>query len=112
MTVAVIFTCQLSKRDMAGYSEMSRKLDEEVEKQAGYKGQEFARNEAGFGITVSYWDSMDAARAWKQQAEHRVAQKRGKDVWYDYYHVVVTTVEREYTNRASPSPAEATSAST
>jgi heme-degrading monooxygenase HmoA len=36
------------------------------------------------------------AAAWKQVAEHPVAQESGKQVWYADYRVRVATVARDY----------------
>lgn len=66
--------------------------------QPGYLGIESAR--ADIGITVSYWRSAADARAWKAVAEHRMAQQRGREVWYSRYTVRIATVEREYGYRA------------
>jgi len=60
----------------------------------GYLGVEAAREDVG--ITVSYWVDEAAAAAWKQVAEHLVAQERGRQVWYDDYRVRVCTVTRDY----------------
>jgi heme-degrading monooxygenase HmoA len=57
-------------------------------------GLESARE--GVGITVSYWVDEVAAQAWKQVAEHVVAQQRGKSIWYRDYRVRVATVHRDY----------------
>lgn len=48
------------------------------------------------GITVSYWVDDDAARTWKQVAEHLAAQRRGQEQWYETYRVRVATVHRDY----------------
>jgi heme-degrading monooxygenase HmoA len=48
------------------------------------------------GITVSYWTDTQAASRWKQVAEHLVAQRQGREVWYTDYRVRIATVEREY----------------
>ena len=45
---------------------------------------------------MSYWSDEDAARSWKQVAEHLVAQQRGQQVWYDDYRVRVAVVHRDY----------------
>ncbi|MDQ0859212.1 heme-degrading monooxygenase HmoA [Bacillus sp. V2I10] len=37
------------------------------------------REPAGFGITISYWHSLDAIKEWKQYTEHMRAQKAGKE---------------------------------
>ena len=62
--------------------------------QPGFLGVESARDE--MGITVSYWSSLDAIRAWKLQAEHRQAQQMGRDLWYQDFRVRIALVEREY----------------
>ena len=91
--VAVIFTSLRTDGD-DGYAVMSRRMDELAAQQPGYLGIEAARD--GIGITVSYWADEDAARAWKQVAEHLVAQQRGRDVWYADYRVRVAVVHRDY----------------
>jgi heme-degrading monooxygenase HmoA len=73
---------------------MSRRMEELAARQPGYLGVESARDEVG--ITVSYWVDEAAAAAWKQVAEHLVAQERGRSVWYEHYTVRVATVSREY----------------
>jgi heme-degrading monooxygenase HmoA len=49
-------------------------------------------------ITISYWDSLEQIRAWKQEAEHRVAQKLGQSRWYKSYQVQIVEILREYSN--------------
>ena len=63
---------------------------------AGLPGIESARDADGFGITVSYWADEAAAAAWKQVAEHLVAQRRGREAWYADYRVRVAVVQRDY----------------
>ena len=55
--------------------------------QDGYLGHESARGTDGLGITVSYWRDEDSVVAWKQVAEHLVAQRLGKERWYEAYQV-------------------------
>jgi heme-degrading monooxygenase HmoA len=91
--VAVVFTSLRTQGDN-GYGLMVMRMDELAAKQPGYLGHESARDDVG--ITVSYWVDEDAARAWKQVAEHLVAQQRGRGVWYSDYRVRVASVLREY----------------
>lgn len=91
---AVVFTSVRAPDDDAGYAEMARLMDELAAAQPGYLGVESARD--GVGITVSYWVDDAAARAWKQVAEHLVAQQRGRQAWYSDYRVRVATVHRDY----------------
>lgn len=90
---AVIFTSIRTDGDH-GYAVMSRRMLELAAQQPGFLGVESARDDVG--ITVSYWADDDAARAWKQVAEHLVAQERGRSTWYSDYQVRVATVTRSY----------------
>jgi heme-degrading monooxygenase HmoA len=90
---AVIFTSKQND-DANGYSEMAEKMETLAKKQKGFIGIDSARNE--IGITVSYWENLDAIKNWKEQSEHVVAQLKGRQDWYNWYHVRVCKVEREY----------------
>ncbi|WP_308993642.1 antibiotic biosynthesis monooxygenase [Mariniflexile litorale] len=90
---AVIFT-STQNINMEGYSEMATKMEDLAKKQNGYLGMDSARNEVG--ITVSYWESLEAIKNWKQQTEHLEAQQKGRQDWYSWYNVRICKVEREY----------------
>ena len=96
---AVIFTSTRTEGDQ-GYARMSARMDELARQQPGYLGHESARDDE-VGITVSYWVDHSAAAAWKQVAEHLVAQERGRSTWYADYTVRIATVERDYTKGSS-----------
>lgn len=89
---AVIFTSVRTDGDN-GYGEMAKQMVELAAEQPGFLGIESARQE--IGITVSYWASLDAIKAWKENVNHRHAQSRGRD-WYATFRVRVCRVEREY----------------
>ena len=65
--------------------------------QPGFLGMEWVYD-AGerAGITNSYWVDDAAIAAWKQQADHLVAQRLGRDRWYSAYTVRIARVERDY----------------
>jgi heme-degrading monooxygenase HmoA len=90
---AVIFTSLRTGGDN-GYAVMSKRMVELAAQQPGYLGVESAREE--LGITVSYWADDASAAAWKQVAEHLIAQERGRAAWYVDYQVRVATVTRSY----------------
>ena len=93
---AVVFTSLRSDADEAGYAAMSDAMDALASTQPGYLGIESARGAGGVGITVSYWASLDSIRAWREHAEHRVAQRLGKEKWYRAYALRICKVERAY----------------
>jgi heme-degrading monooxygenase HmoA len=92
---AVIFSNLRTQGDN-GYGVMADRMQALAQEQPGFLGYESARDEDGFGITVSYWTDEDAARAWKQIHEHAIAQQRGREVWYAGYQVRIATVGRAY----------------
>jgi heme-degrading monooxygenase HmoA len=91
---AVIFASQRTEGDL-GYGKMAEKMVELATQQEGFLGIESARDE-GLGITVSYWDSLEAIKKWKDHSLHRVAQEKGKTVWYQNYSLRVCKVERDH----------------
>jgi heme-degrading monooxygenase HmoA len=93
---AVVFTSQRTVAGEQGYGAMADRMLELAAQQPGYLGAESARDAGGFGITVSYWVSEEAIRAWKANTEHQVAQEAGKKTWYANYALRVAKVERAY----------------
>ena len=92
---AVIFTSRRTGGER-GYGEMAGRMFELASKQPGFLGVESVRSEAGVGITVSYWESLEAIRNWKRNEEHLVAQATGRSTWYEQFRVRICRVEREY----------------
>jgi len=90
---AVIFTSIKSNKD-AAYEIMTHRMEGLAKQQEGYLGHESARNE--IGITISYWNSLEAIKHWKQNTEHLLAQQYGREKWYVHYKVRICLVEREY----------------
>ena len=93
MYYAVIFTSTRTEID-SGYAEMANKMVELAKAQPGYIGMESARSE--IGITVSYWESLEAIQKWKANLDHLEAQEKGKTTRYKNYKVRIAKVEREY----------------
>jgi heme-degrading monooxygenase HmoA len=92
----VIFTSQRTGID-DGYEAMADRMVELAAKQAGFLGVESARDAGGFGITVSYWSSLEAIAAWRAHAQHRIAQETGRKQWYAHFETRVARVERSST---------------
>ncbi|WP_435236688.1 antibiotic biosynthesis monooxygenase family protein [Psychromonas sp. PT13] len=90
---AVIFTSIRTKTDPS-YNKMAERMVELAIKQPGFLGMESAREEVG--ITVSYWDSLDAIKHWKMNSEHLEAQQKGHHTWYSSFKVRITKVEKDY----------------
>lgn len=100
---AAIFTSIRNEGDH-GYSEMAQKMVDLAKHQPGFLGVESARDE--IGITVSYWETLEAIANWKANADHCIAQQKGISDWYKWYKVRICLVEREYGSSSSPADVE------
>jgi len=93
---AVVFTSVRTDGDN-DYAETARRLMELAAEQHGYLGIESARNRHdASGITVSYWTDLKSIRQWKHNAEHLMAQQRGKSEWYSAFRTRIAKVEKVY----------------
>ncbi|WP_044748886.1 antibiotic biosynthesis monooxygenase family protein [Bacillus alveayuensis] len=92
---AVIFTSERTEGDN-GYREMAEEMAQLASQQPGFLGVESVRGQDGFGITVSYWESLEAIKNWKENLRHKVAQDRGKREWYKRFATRICKVERDY----------------
>jgi heme-degrading monooxygenase HmoA len=96
---AVIFSSLRTPGDQ-GYEQMAARMVDLAAQQPGFLGVESARSEDGFGITVSYWRSEEDIAAWRQHAEHRMAQEGGRTRWYEHFELRVARVERAWGKKA------------
>lgn len=90
---AVIFTSIRTSVD-DGYEATASLMIELAKKQAGFLGVESARE--NIGITVSYWDSLEAIQQWKIQMDHTIARQKGREIWYSSYSVRICRVLTAY----------------
>jgi heme-degrading monooxygenase HmoA len=91
---AVIFKAEIREFDESYFSTAARMRELAINE---YGCKEFASCcEGDLEVAISYWESKEQIRAWKNNAEHLEAQSLGKSKWYKSYHVQVVEVLREY----------------
>jgi heme-degrading monooxygenase HmoA len=73
---------------------MAEEMFNLAQQQPGFLGVESAREEVG--ITVSYWESLEAIRKWKYVTDHVIARDKGRERWYQAYKTRICLVERDY----------------
>jgi len=93
---AVIFRARTAELD-ADYQRTARRLRELALGEYGCLGFESV-TEGNEEIAISYWETEDQIRAWKNDPEHVRAQELGSSKWYASYRVRVVEVRREYGN--------------
>ena len=89
---AVIFTSIRTEVD-DGYAEAAENILALARQQPGFLGYESARN--SMGISVSYWSSLEAIKAWRTHPAHREVQAKAND-WYADSRIRICKVERSY----------------
>jgi heme-degrading monooxygenase HmoA len=56
-----------------------------------FLGMESVRD--GFGISVSYWKSIEGIREWKNNLQHIAAKRKGIEKWYESYMMRIARVD-------------------
>ena len=90
----VIFKAEFKHQDSV-YSETAARMRELAKKKYGcieFVSVCDGENE----ISISYWESENQIKRWKQDEEHVKAQKKGKALWYKSYSIEVCEVVRSY----------------
>jgi len=95
---AVIFASVRTEGDADRYAQTADEMMALAAEQPGYLGVESVHDaETGAGITVSYWESEQAIAGWRAHADHKTAQRLGRERWYRAYRLRVARVERAAT---------------
>ena len=92
--IAVVFTSLRTPGDN-GYADIGEEIDRVLSGQDGYLGMESVRGMDGYGITVSYWATLDCVVAWRRNIAHAKAMAMGRAQWYERYALRVCQVERD-----------------
>ena len=94
---AVIFKAKTKKLDNAYFTMAQRMRELAMSK---YGCLEFtAVTEGSKEIAISYWDSLEDIKKWKQNSEHLVAQELGQTRWYEEYSVEIVEVINSYAKK-------------
>ena len=93
---AAIFTSLTTELEADAYAAMATRMFELAANQPGYLGVESAKSPGGLGITVSYWKTREDIEQWKANADHQIAQQKGREVWYSSYALRIAFVEDSY----------------
>ena len=100
---AVIFRAEIDRLD-DDYLETARSMRERAIERYGCKDF-VSLTEGDVEIGISYWEEERQIAAWKRDAEHLLAQQRGRSRWYRSYRVEVSKIERSYGSAAHDEPA-------
>ncbi len=98
---AVIFTSIRTAGDN-GYEDTANELMTCVSQQQGFLGAESVRDNDGFGMTISYWSTLESIQNWKNDQSHQRAKENGREHWYSQYMIRICVVESDNFFEANP----------
>jgi len=94
---AVIFHSTRTTHSEDLYQEHSEKMERLVKGVSGYISHHSHRDPISReGTTISYFESLESIKQWREHPEHLETQKLGKELFYENYEVQVVKVERKY----------------
>ena len=95
---AVIFEVEPTADGKQKYLDLAASLRPELEKIDGFISIErFASLvQEGKILSLSFWRDEQAVQAWREHAQHREAQKAGRNELFQDYRIRVAEVVRDY----------------
>jgi heme-degrading monooxygenase HmoA len=96
--IAVIFEVELEAGRTADYLEIAKQLHPIVEEIDGFISIERFESlvQPGKLLSLSLWRDEKAVKEWRNVAEHRQAQRDGRDGIFSEYRLRIADVIREY----------------
>jgi heme-degrading monooxygenase HmoA len=92
--IVVLFRSKLvSPAD--GYDAMAQEMEDLARTMPGFIDVKAYKAADGERLTVVWWENEETLKGWRENARHRVAQRLGRERWYDYYNIEVAEVVRK-----------------
>lgn len=97
MTYAVIFASKRTDSNNDLYYQHNDLLEEKIAKLPGYIRHIGVRHpETREGVTVVYFETLDAIKEWRDDLDHQNAKSMAKTHFYERYSIDIVEVERSY----------------
>ena len=96
--IAVIFEVEAKPGMAQAYFDLAAALRPRAEEIDGFISVERFQSLSTEGkfVSLSFWRDEEAVHAWREQAEHRLAQDRGKSEIFADFRIRVADVLRDY----------------
>lgn len=94
--VVVIFRSRLKEAPTADYAAMAQELLQRAQGMAGFVDFKSFTADDGENVSIIHWESQETLRLWTDDLRHAVAQRLGRESWYQFFSVEVAEVARSY----------------
>jgi len=61
----------------------------------GFVAMKSYTGEDGERLTLVWWKDAETLRSWREDAPHDSAQRKGRELWYEWYEMDVAEIVRE-----------------
>ena len=79
------------------YDAMADEMDALARTMPGFLDVKSFKADDGERLTVVWWENEETLTKWREEARHRVAQRTGRERWYQDYKMDVAEVVRSKT---------------
>jgi heme-degrading monooxygenase HmoA len=94
--VVILFRSKLTPTAAAdGYSEMADEMETLARQMPGFVDVKAFKADDGERLTIVWWQDEETLKGWREQVRHRMAQRLGREKWYEYYKIEVAHVVRQ-----------------
>lgn len=77
-----------------GYAEMAQEMLDTAKTMPGFIDVKSFKADDGERLTVVWWENEETLAGWRNHARHKIAQRLGRDTWYQYYSLEVAELKR------------------
>ncbi len=91
----VLFRSRLSDEAGSDYQDMAGDMLQLAKAQPGFIDFTQYTGDDGERLSVIRWKNKETPEAWRDHEQHRVAQNKGRERWYAYYHLEIAELVRE-----------------
>jgi len=96
LMVVVLFRSMLTADAGDDYAAMASELTARAHTLPGFIDLKSFEAADGEHILVIHWESAELLRAWTDDVRHVMAQRLGRQKWYQYFRVEVAEITRSY----------------
>ncbi len=96
--VLVVFRSRLAENEQTKkqYPPLGKRMIELAQSMPGFISYKNFAASDGERVSVIEFDTQENLSAWHEHPEHKVAQQKGRELFYDEFKVQVCSIEREY----------------
>jgi len=77
-----------------GYPEMAEEMETLARGMPGFVDVKAFKADDGERLTIVWWKDEETLKGWREQVRHRMAQRLGREKWYEHYTIEVAQVVR------------------